>query len=461
MLAFAAMRPMRLLLLWAVVAIATAPAHAAEPQLHVAFQRYRLPNGLTVILHEDHHLPQVVVDLWFHVGSKDERVHRTGFAHLFEHLMFMGTKRVPNGQFDAIMEAQGGQNNASTSEDRTNYFDFGPSNLLETFLWLEADRLSTLPDAMTKAKVDLQREVVKNERRQSIENQPYGKVELVIPDKMWPPGHPYHHPVIGSMADLTAASVDDVKNFFRSHYVPSNASLVIAGDFKPADAKKLVERYFAWMPRVVEPPHAVPPPAELARPVEVTLLDDVQLDQVNLVWHSPAELASGDSECNLLAAVLGGGRGSRLQQALIYDQKIASKVNVEQRSMRYGGLFVITATAQPGHTAAELTRAIDIQLQRLLAEPPSQREVERARTFVETQILEQVASLFGMADMLNEYQFVTGDPGGLERGLVGRYSHLGPSDVSWAAHRYLERPRLTVIVHPKKKAPVQEVAHAR
>src|SRR6185503_15090250 len=183
-------------------ALTAAPARAAEPVLHVPFTRYRLPNGLTVILHEDHQLPQVVVDLWFHVGSKDERPRRTGFAHLFEHLMFMGTKNVPNGQYDAIMEAQGGSNNASTSEDRTNYFDVGPSNLFETFLWLEVDRLATLPDAMTKAKVDLQRDVVKNERRQSYENRPYGAVELVIPEKMYPPGHPYHHPVIGSMADL-------------------------------------------------------------------------------------------------------------------------------------------------------------------------------------------------------------------------------------------------------------------
>ena len=456
------MRPTLLLFtLAAVVAAPPVPARAAEPALHVAFQRYRLPNGLTVILHQDHTLPQVVVDLWFRVGSKDERVRRTGFAHLFEHLMFMGTKNVPNGQYDAIMEAQGGSNNASTSEDRTNYFDVGPSNLLETFLWLEADRLATLPDAMTKAKVDLQRDVVKNERRQSYENRPYGGVELVIPEKMYPPGHPYHHPVIGSMADLSAARVEDVKAFFRSHYVPSNASLVVAGDFKPDEAKKLVDRYFGWMPRAPEPPHAVPPPATLTKSVRVDLKDAVELDQVNLVWHAPAELQNGDAECQLLAALLGGGHSSRLEKALIYDQKIASEVVVEDRPLRFGGNFVISATAQPGHSAAELEKAIDVELGKLLElrEPPTEREVARARVFVETQILRQVASLFGMADMLNEYQFVTGDPGGLERGLVARFSHLGPSDVTWAARRYLSQPRLTVTVRPKK-SPAKEVAHA-
>src|SRR5581483_8796333 len=231
----------------------TSPSQASPPQasppqtaLHVAFERYKLPNGLTVILHEDHRLPQVVVDVLFRVGSKDERAHRTGFAHLFEHLMFMGTKNVPNGRFDQLMEAWGGQNNAATSEDRTNYFEMGPSHLLETFLWLEADRLATLPDDMTKDKVDLQRDVVKNERRQTYENRPYGRVELALPEHLYPDGHPYHHPVIGSHADLTAASVDDVKAFFRGYYVPSNAQLVVAGDFRPDEARRLIERWFGW-----------------------------------------------------------------------------------------------------------------------------------------------------------------------------------------------------------------------
>lgn len=426
-------------------------AHAAEPSLKVPFQRYRMPNGLTVILYESHRLPTVVVDLWFGVGSKEEPARRTGFAHLFEHLMFMGTRAVPNGQFDTIMETHGGHNNASTSEDRTNYFEEGPSNLLETFLWLEADRLRTLPDDMTKQKVDLQREVVKNERRQSYENRPYGKVDLILQDKLFPPGHPYHHPVIGSHADLSAASVKDVKAFFRTWYVPSNASLVIAGDFDPKEARRLVDKYFGDMPRVPAPPRVQPPPARLKGPVRVAVTDAVELPRVTLAWHAPAHLQPGSSACELLSALLGGGKSSRLQRALVYDQKIAQEVQVEYAPMQFGGLFMVNATAQPGHTTAELERAIDAQLEALRKAPPAEREVERARAFTQTRALQRIDPLFGLADMLNEYAFYRDDPGELERSYLSRYGAVDAGDLSFAAAEVLGRPRLTVTVQPKKK----------
>ncbi|HEX9104699.1 MAG TPA: pitrilysin family protein, partial [Polyangia bacterium] len=350
-------------------------ALALATTLDVPVERYVLPNGLVVVLHEDHRLPNVVVDLTFRVGSKDEKPGRTGFAHLFEHLMFMGTKNVPNGAFDTILEGAGGSDNASTTEDLTNYFDTGPSNLLETFLWLEADRLSSLPDDMTRAKVDLQRDVVKNERRQSYENRPYGRAELVLPDKLYAPSHPYHHPVIGSHADLDAASVADVKAFFRQYYVPSNASLVVSGDFSTAEAKKLVDKYFAWMPKRPVPPHATPRPATLAKPARVRLTDAVQLPRVILAWHSPAAYSDGDAECELLAAVLGGGHSSRLYQTLVYERKLAESVEVEQSASFYGSQLVIVATAQSGHSSAELEQAIDGELARLDATPPSASEL--------------------------------------------------------------------------------------
>ncbi len=423
-------------------------AHA-EVNLHIPFERYRLPNGLVVILHEDHRVPQVVVDLWFRVGSKDERPRRTGFAHLFEHLMFMGTRNVPNGRFDEIMEAQGGSSNASTTEDRTNYFEIGPSLLLETFLWLEADRLSSLADDMTKQKLDLQRDVVKNERRQTLENRPYGRVEEVLPEHAWPLGHPYHHPVIGSHADLSAASVGDVTHFFRHYYVPSNASLVIAGDFKAEEARALVERYFGWMARVDEPEHVVPPPARIARDERVVLRDQVVLPQVTLVWSSPAAEEPGDADCELLAALLGGGHSSRLQRALVYEKKLAQEIEVEQRASRWGGNFVIVATAQAGHDAAELERAIAGELQRLAAEPPPPRELARARAFVETRKLAELSSPFMLADRLNEAEFRSGDPGQLERSTLARYRALTAGDLSWQARAVLGRPHLTIEVQPK------------
>jgi len=436
-------------------------ATAGEPKLDVPFERYHLPNGMTVILHEDHTLPQVVVDVWFRVGSKDEKPRRTGFAHLFEHLMFMGTARVPNGAFDTIMEAHGGQNNASTSEDRTNYFEMGPSNLLETFLWLESDRLATLPDAMTKQKVDLQRDVVKNERRQSYENRPYGKVELILPEHMYPNGHPYHHPVIGSHADLTAASVDDVKQFFKSYYVPSNASLVIAGDFKSDEVKKLVDKYFAWMPRVPEPPHARPGSTDLAKSERLNLKDHVQLDQVTLSFLSPGQLQPGDAESDLLAAVLGGGKSSRLQKSLVYEKKLASEVHVEQQAARFGGNFIVSAIAAPGHHADELLAAIDEELKALDgARPLDAHEVERARAFIETEQLRHIESLFAIADALNEFEFAMGDPGQLSRTLLARYQHLTASDVRWHARDLLERPRVTVVVTPEAAPATKKTAEA-
>jgi predicted Zn-dependent peptidase len=421
----------------------------ARSSLHVPFERYRLPNGLTVILHEDHRLPQVVVDVLFRVGSKDERPRRTGFAHLFEHLMFMGTQNVPNGRFDQLMEAWGGQNNAATSEDRTNYFEMGPSHLLETFLWLEADRLATLPDAMTKDKVDLQRDVVKNERRQSYENRPYGRVELALPEHLYPDGHPYHHPVIGSHADLTAASVDDVKAFFRSYYVASNASLVVAGDFKPDEARRLIERWFGWMVRVPEPEHAAPKPTRLEHAERVVLRDAVELEQVTLAWSSPEDGGTGDAECELLAALLGLGKSSRLQRALVYEQKLAQEVIVEQRASRYGGTLVIVATAQPGHSAQELERAIDAELSRLrTSAPPTEREVERARALTETKKLEEVSALVMLADQLNEMEFRYGDPGLLEYSLVGRYQSVSAGELLAQARALFGQPRLTVTVLP-------------
>ena len=422
---------------------------ALASTLNVPIERYVLPNGLVVILHEDHRLPTVVIDMTFRVGSKDEKPGRTGFAHLFEHLMFMGTKNVPNGAFDTILEGAGGYDNASTSEDYTNYFDTGPSNLLETFLWLEADRLSSLPDDMTKAKVDLQRDVVKNERRQSYENRPYGRAELALPDKLYPPSHPYHHPVIGSHADLDAASVEDVKAFFRQYYVPSNAVLAISGDFSTADAKQLVEKYFAWMPKRPVPPHAAPKPVALPKPVRVRLTDAVQLPRVILAWHSPPAFAPGDAECDLIAAVLGGGHSSRLYQTLVYDKKLAESVEVEQRTSFYGSQLVIVATAQSGHTADELEQAIDGELARLDAEPPSERELERARAFVQTKQLHDIEPEVQLAGTLNWFELRLGDARELGRRYLGRYDGVTAPELAARARTVLHAPHLTVVVDPE------------
>jgi predicted Zn-dependent peptidase len=390
----------------------------------------------------------VTVNLWFAVGSADEKAGRSGFAHLFEHLMFMGTHNVPNGGFDTVMEQAGGWNNASTSNDRTNYFEVGPSNLLETFLWLEGDRLTHLADDMTKAKVDLQRDVVKNERRQSYETRPYGQQEVIVMDRLFPDAHPYHHPVIGSHADLTAASVDDVKAFFRTWYVPTNASLVIAGDFDPAVAKQLVEKYLGPVPRVEAPVRPVPPLVELKKPVRVVQKDTVQNERVVLAWLGPAQWARGDAELELLAIVLGTGKTSRLVKALVVDAQLAGEVNVEYEQLRGQSVFMIVATAQNGHTAVELEKALDAELAKLATTPPTQGETERARALTQRDTLTGLESVFRRADALNEMQTTFGDPGLLQRTALARYDGLTSSDLAEVARRFLSKPRLTLAFVP-------------
>jgi zinc protease len=440
------MRALMFLSMWATASMALA---AERTTLHVPVERYTLANGLGVILHEDHRLPNVVVDILFRVGSKDERAGRSGFAHLFEHLMFMGTKNVPNGAFDTIMEGAGGSNSAWTNNDVTNYFEIGPANLLETFLWLEADRLASLPDDMTTAKVDRQRDVVKNERRQSVENRPYGMVEIALPEQLYPPAHPYHHAVIGSHADLDAASAEDVKAFFRQFYVPANASLVVSGDFTPAQAKQLIDKYFGWMPKAPVPPHAAPEPARLDKPARVTLTDKVQLPRVVLAWHSPPLLADGDAEVELLAALLGGGHSSRLYRALVYDRKLAESVEVEQRSLRYGSQLVMEVTALSGHTAAELEQAVDEELGKLLGTAPAtEREVEQARAFTQTRTLRELESPVGMAASLNLYEYWLGDASQLDQKLLGRFDRVGAAGLGSWAKKVLRAPHVTIVVAP-------------
>lgn len=456
------------LLAIALVASLTLPAHAADapspapaPTLRVPYERYTLANGLTVILYEDHTLPLVAINLWFRVGSKEEAPRRTGFAHLFEHLMFMGTHNVPDGKFDEILEGEGAQNNAMTSNDFTAYHELGPSHLLETFLWLEADRLATLPDAMTEKKVALQREVVRNERRQSAENRPYGRVELVLPELLYPPGHPYRHPVIGSHADLVAASVADVKEFFRAYYVPSNASLVVAGDFKPAEAKRLVEKWFGWLPRAKTPAHAWAAPVRLTKNARATLDDAVELDGITMAWHAPPAVGPGAAEHEVLAALLGGGRGSRLVRRLVYERKVASEVEARVDEGLLGSQLTVVAVAAPGHRAPEVEAAIREELRALTTTaPPTEREVARARAYVETRRLEHLDSPLEIALALNEWEHRLGDPGALERLDLARYAKIGASDVAWAAWSTLTQPDATVIVRAKGARAVSSAGKA-
>ena len=435
-----------------------APSAAAQA---IKYEKYALDNGMTVILHEDHSLPVATINTWYRVGSKDERPGRSGFAHLFEHLMFMGTERVPDGEFDTLMEAAGGANNASTSSDRTNYFSWGPSSLLPTLLWLDADRLEDLGRAMTQEKLDAQRDVVRNERRQSSENRPYGKADLMLNGLMYPEGHPYHWPVIGSHEDLEAASLQDVKDFFAQYYVPSNASLVVAGDFDPNEIKPLIASLFGDLPAGAAPPLREVPPARLDRVVRVTSLDQVQLPLLSFVYHSPAFYREGDAEMDLLAKLLSDGKSSRLYKRLVLEDQTAVDVSAYQASEQLGSTFQIHVYAAPGSDLAAIEAAVDEELARISKEGPSAEELERRKTSIEVQMLSGLESLRSRADQLNQYEYYFGEPDSFRRDLE-RYRSATPEGVrDWARRVLTADARLIGRVLPEEPERAPSARDAR
>ncbi|MBQ7567865.1 insulinase family protein, partial [bacterium] len=367
------------------VCLAAAPAWAKDSDaLDAKITEFNLPNGLHVILSEDHTVPMVATNIWYLVGSANETKGHTGFAHLFEHLMFCGSGHVGKGQFDSLLESVGGNNNASTSEDRTNYYITVPSNALPLALFLESDRMGYLLDNMRANIVDEQRDVVKNELRERYLNTPYNKVYMEIPSIMYPEGHPYSWPVIGSLEDLTAAKYDDVVAFFKEHYVPGNASLAIVGDFKTPEVKKMVEYWFSDVPKGQVPPRVnAASEAELQGVVKRTITDKVDLPRRMILWHSPAEFAEGDAALDVLSAILSGSKNSRLYKRLLYDNQIAQSADAMQMSQKLGSLYCVDFMARPGHTLDEIQAIVDEEIERISKEPPTQKEMELAVNGIE------------------------------------------------------------------------------
>lgn len=424
----------------------------ASAQTKLPYEKYVLPNGLTVILKEDHSLPVAAIDVWYKVGSKDEPPLRSGFAHLFEHLMFMGTKRVPNGRFDSIMEAAGGQNNASTAEDRTEYHESGPSNLLPVLLWLEADRLETLGRDIDQKKLDLQRDVVKNERRQNTENTPYGSAYEAINGLMFPPNHPYGHSVIGSMADLDAASVSDVQDFFSTFYAPNNAILAVVGDFKTDEVKAQIAKLFGTLPRKNDPPRPISPAFDFESK-RVTMVDRVPQAKLLMVWHSPARFAPGDVALDVVAGALSNGVSSRLYRRLVEDEKLATDVSAYQESRVLGSLFNIDVTAAEGADLAKIEAAVDDELAKFKKTGPTPAEIERVRAQTEVRLAASGQSVESLAGDLTEYEFYLGTPDGATRTLE-ELRAVTPTSARDQARRTLDpNARLVLQVLPGGSAP--------
>ncbi|HYG19250.1 MAG TPA: pitrilysin family protein, partial [Ohtaekwangia sp.] len=340
-------------------------------KISVPYEQFTLPNGLHVILHRDNTVPRATVNMWYHVGSGSEKPGRTGFAHLFEHILFEGSGHVPEGKFDSWLEAAGANNNGSTTEDRTNYYEDIPANALDLALFLESDRMGYLLDVMDPSKVDGQRDVVKNERRQSYENRPYGKAYLELPPLLYPEGHPYSWTVIGSMEDLSAASHQDVVDFFKTYYVPANASLCIAGDIDIAKTRSTVEKWFSDVPAGKLPSAApTPPPAMLIEEKRKVIEDKVQLPRLMMVWLTPPNYHPGNAEIDVISQLLTQGKNSRLYKRLVYDLQIAQSVSAYQDSKKLGSELMISVDARPGVKLGEIEKIILEEISRLQQEPP-------------------------------------------------------------------------------------------
>ena len=422
---------------------AGAAAEERSPRLAVPYTQFTLPNGLRVVLHEDHSVPIVTVNVWYAVGSGRETTGRTGFAHLFEHLMFEGSGHVEEGQFDILLEGVGGENNGSTNPDRTNYYITVPSNALDLALFLESDRMGFLLDAVSREALDVQRDVVRNERRQFVDNRPYGAAGIVLDEMLFPEGHPYHWPTIGYMEDLAAATYDDVVAFFKRFYGPNNATLVVAGDIDPDAARARVEYWFAEIPRGPDVPPQVPQPVVLREVQRRTITDRVQLPRLYLGWVTPPVYTPGDAELDVVASVLAGGRSSRLYRRLVYELQIAQDVAAYQQSGGLASSFVIVATARPGHTLDELQRVIDEEIASLRGAAPDARELERAVNGFEAAFydrIERLGGFGGRADQMNAYATRTGNPDYFAEDL-GRYRALSPTDVRAAVQTWLPADR--------------------
>lgn len=421
-------------------------------QLRIPHIPHQLANGLTLFVHEDRRTPIVCVNIWYFVGSKDEVPGRTGFAHLFEHLMFEGSQHVPKGQFDELLESVGGTNNGSTSTDRTNYWETVPSNALELALHLESDRMGWFLETMTQEKLDGQRDVVKNERRQSYDNRPYGLAYETLMKTLYPAQHPYHWPVIGWMQDLDAASLEDVRSFFSTYYTPGNAAIAIAGDVDGQRAIDLVQKYFGDIKTVATPPRKSAHPVSNERDLTVTLTDRVHLPRLYLAWHSPALFADGDAEMDIVAEVLGAGKAARLYNRLVHEMEIAQDVEAYQNSGQLGSSLMLSVTAREGVALDRIeaeTRDIVTQLSADLTE----RELDRARHHIETatvDTLQGVGGFGGKADRLNHYYFYAGDADYLSRDLA-RYDALDVDAVRARLATVVAQPAVTVRVVPESR----------
>jgi zinc protease len=435
------------------LASALPPALAAQgprKQAKIPVTEYQLANGLTVLLSEDHTTPVVAVDVEHHVGSKNEETGRTGFAHLFEHVMFTGSGHVPYGTHDKFTEGVGGSNNGSTNNDKTNFYESVPANYLETELWLESDRMGWLLDALDIKKLNAQRDIVKNERRQSYDNRPYGRVDEIMNSQMYPAGHPYYWPVIGSMADLTAASEADVKSFYNKWYAPNNAVLVIAGDFNPAQAKAWVQKYFGPIPRGPAITRPVVPPAHLDAPKRFVYEDNVSLPELFIKWPGVGVRSADRAALSVMGSIISGDRTQWLTQEFVYKRKWASSISLRPDMDENAGTVDLSVVPIPGTDLTKLESAIDSVINRFKAEGPTAEQMKKATAGSEYASYSQLQSMLGKAVTLASGWIYHDDPSWYAKNITELLA-VTPADVKRVANEYLGPNRIVLSAVPMGK----------
>ncbi len=416
--------------------------------LNLAYEKYKLNNGLEVILYKDNSLPSIAVNIWYGVGSANEVNGKTGFAHLFEHMMFQGSENIPKeGHFRYIQEA-GGNLNGSTSIDRTNYYETLPSNYLELALWLESDRMGFMLPGLTQEKLDNQKDVVMNERRQRYENQPYGLSWEILFSNLFSDRHPYSWPTIGWMDDIAKFELDDVKNFFKTYYTPTNATLIIGGNFETEETKKLVEKYFGDILPGSEIPEVISENQVLTESKKVVHEDNVQLSRIYLAWHTDSAFSSDDAALDILSEVLSSGKSSRLFKSLVFDKQIAQDISSFQYSAKLAGSFIIASTAKPETDLETIKKEIFDCLNELINNGLKEEELMRSKNGFISSFIYSLQKLDTIVDHMNHYNFYLGEPNSFATDL-SRYQNVTIDDVVRAAKKYLLNPFVELHIIPK------------
>ena len=418
--------------------------------LNIPYEKYKLPNGLEVILFQNKTLPFTAVNIWYKTGSANEVKGKTGLAHLFEHMMFQGSKNVPKEMHFRFIQEAGGTLNASTSFDRTNYFEKLPSNDLELALWLESDRMGFFLEALDQVKLDNQKSVVLNERLERYDNQPYGLAWEKIISNLYPENHPYSWPTIGHYKDIESYTLDDVSSFFKQYYSPSNSTIVIAGNFEINKTKSLIEKYFGEIKNNGTPLALKSNSQSLEQSKFILSEDKVNLERIYLAWHSQNAFHTDDAALDILSDLLTGSKNARLTRKLVYELEIAQDVNTMQFSGKYGGHFMIVATAKPGKSLDEIKKIIFNEISILAEENISQRELQRSKNVIKSNFIYSLQNIETIADMLNLYNFYLGEPNSFNFDL-NRYNSVSETELSEVVKKYFQKNYVELRIVPERK----------